>query len=529
MTCDSEHVKQVQTVVLTLRYDYHYEHVFRGQRKNKLLFWAPALRFTKLHCAFPLSKGCRTHSECSSRCTVIQWLRPRSQLQKSDRASPIIHHRNAQDRLPYFQVCLFFPSTPLLALHVSGVLLKKRQHLKLGTASLAAACSFLSIPVAMMTGSTDGYRRHPQQCQRSFTVCLFCFFCLEKDLKTELCKRCNFCLFCIAEFLNFLLSWLNLGFFINLTHTHLWHILQMTLWEKANKTSENGRPQLGLWPVWLLHYQRSQLLSVWCFILVQWVTLAPRHRSIARLDAEFTCPSRSGVEKSLSSRSLLLFTWGNAFHFWLFYISSSFCCCHPQNPAGSCRLFILKGRWLVRSYFNRLQTILPLYSAMPLLCKVRISFCTAPASSNTDDLWNILSKTTRKFELNFLTSYLPTSLTCLDLSSRNSTTCVSRVNTPGLLVGGKILGNLWKATADWLPTLFCFNGKEKKKTPNKLAKDWGHTNAHTCIQMNGEEFKLMRWHTKTRTRPVSHPNTCVQGLAHKLIGHPISNLLSLSL
>lgn len=123
-----KHVKQVQTMILTLRYDYHYEHAFRGQRKNKLLFWAATLCFAKLHCAFPLSKGCRTHSERSSRCSVMQRRRPRSQLQKSDRASLIIHHRNTRDGLLYFEVCLFFfPSTPLLALNVSGVRLKNKK------------------------------------------------------------------------------------------------------------------------------------------------------------------------------------------------------------------------------------------------------------------------------------------------------------------------------------------------------------------------------------------------------------------
>lgn len=90
----------------------------------------------------------------------------------------------------------------------------------------------LSIPVAMMTGSTDGYRWHPQQCQRSFTVCLgLVFFAWKKVLRRNFVKDETSVFFVLLNFLNFLLSWLNLGFFINLTHTRLWHILQMTMWE----------------------------------------------------------------------------------------------------------------------------------------------------------------------------------------------------------------------------------------------------------------------------------------------------------
>lgn len=120
---------------------------------------------------------------------------------------------------------------------------------------------------------------------------------------------------------------------------------------------------------------------------------------------------------------------------------------------------------------------------MPLLCKVRISCCTASSLSNTEDLWNTWSKTTKKI-LSWTSwpvicqllwpvlTFWHLLVVCTDQTfwyllltfiCRNSTTCVSRVNTPGLLVGGKILGNLGMAAADWLPTLFCINGKEKKK------------------------------------------------------------------
>lgn len=189
------------------------------------------------------------------------------------------------------------------------------------------------------------------------------------------------------------------------------------------------------------------------------------------------------------------------------------------------------------------KQILSLYSAIPHLCNVRILFCTCTVQiiykildQKRDNLswtyWPVICQLlwpalTFQHLLVVCTDQIYRYL-LLTFSCRNSTTCVSQVNTPRLLVGGNILGNLGMIPADWLPTLFWFNGKGKKNA-NKLAKDWGHTNAHTCIQMNGEEFKLMRWHTQTHTRPVSHPNTCVQRLAHKLIGHPISNLLSLSL
>lgn len=163
MICDSEHVKHVQTMILTLHYDYHYEHAFRGQRKNKLLFWAPALCFAKLHCAFPLSKGWRTHSGCSSWCSVIQWLRPRSQVQKSDRASLIIHHRNTG-------LFVFSFYTPACFACVQCTFEEQKDNTS-SWAQLAyqQPAASLSIPVAMMTGSTDGHRWHPHQCQRSFT------------------------------------------------------------------------------------------------------------------------------------------------------------------------------------------------------------------------------------------------------------------------------------------------------------------------------------------------------------------------
>lgn len=167
-------------------YDYHYEHAFRGQRKNKLLFWAPALCFTKRHCVFPLSKGCRTHSECGSRCSVIQWLRPLSQLQKSDRASLIIHHRNTG-------LFVFFSFYTPACFACVRCMFEEQKDSTSSWAQLAyqQPTASLSIPVAMMTGSTDKYRWYPQRCQGSFTVFFWVFvffFAWKKVLRQNFVK-----------------------------------------------------------------------------------------------------------------------------------------------------------------------------------------------------------------------------------------------------------------------------------------------------------------------------------------------------
>lgn len=163
---------------------------------------------------------------------MIQRLRPRSQLQKCDRSSLIIHHRNTQDRLLYFQGFFFFLLHPcLLCMCPVYVWRTKRQHLKLGTASLPAARSF----TFSSCGNDDWINWRVPVVPPTVSEVIYCW---KKVLRQNFVKdETSFFSFCIAEFLNFLLSWLN--FFSNLTLTPIGGIFSK--WQYGKKPSKQVR------------------------------------------------------------------------------------------------------------------------------------------------------------------------------------------------------------------------------------------------------------------------------------------------
>lgn len=175
--CASQHVKQVRTMVLTLHYDYHYEDAFRGQRKNKTTFLGPRPLLCQTTLCLPAFKR-SPHSQWVQQPVLCDPVAPAT-ITAAEKWQSFTNYPSQKDtRQAAVFSGLFVVSCDSPACFACVRCTFEEQ--KDNTSSWAQLASqqpaaSLSIPVAVMTGSTDGYQWHPQQCQRSFTV--FGVFC----------------------------------------------------------------------------------------------------------------------------------------------------------------------------------------------------------------------------------------------------------------------------------------------------------------------------------------------------------------